>query len=105
MSSSLFSDYPVRLEVEYPESPSRGMAFLGVIFPIKALLLIPHAIIIYFLGIIAGFVVYIGYWAVLITGRCPEGLFNFTVGVSRWQMRTIGWLYGWTDRYPPFSLK
>ena len=36
------SGYPVRFEVDYPEVPSRGLALLGVLFLLKALLLIPH---------------------------------------------------------------
>lgn len=98
------SGYPVRFEVDYPEAPSRGLALLGVLFFLKALLLIPHIIVLYLLGI-AGFIVfYIGYWAVLVTGRYPEGLFAFVLGVQRWSTRTDSWMYGTVDRYPPFSL-
>ena len=98
------SGYPVRFEVDYPEAPSRGLALLGALFFLKALLLIPHLIILYFLGI-AGFIVfYIGYWAVLITGSYPQGLFAFVLGVQRWSTRTDSWLYGTVDGYPPFSL-
>ena len=98
------NDYPVSFEAGYPESPSRLLALLGVIFFIKIILLIPHLIIIYFLSIASFVVMYIGYWAVLITGSYPRGLFNFQIGVQRWSLRLNAWLAGWTDRYPPFSL-
>lgn len=76
---------------------------MAIIFFLKALLLIPHVIILWFLQIALIIVVVIGYWAVLITGRYPRGLFNFGVGVQRWTVRANAWLYGWTDKYPPFS--
>ena len=98
------SGYPVRLEVDYTEAPSRGIALLGVIFFVKALLLIPHLIILYFLQFAFAIAVYIGYWVVLITGRYPRGLFRFAVGFQRWYIRSMFWLVGTTDRYPPFSL-
>ena len=98
------NDYPVSFEAGYPESPSRLLALLGVIFFIKIILLIPHLIIIYFLSIASFVVMYIGYWAVLITGSYPRGLFNFQIGVQRWSLRLNAWSAGWTDRYPPFSL-
>ena len=97
-------DYPVRLEADYPESPSRWRALLGALFLIKGLLLLPHSIVLFFLGIASFIVFYIGYWAVLITGRYPRGMFNFVLGVQRWSYRTSAWLIGLTDRYPPFSL-
>ena len=56
------------------------------------------------LGIVIFAVTYIGYWAVLITGRYPPGLFDLVVGVQRWSYRTNAWMYGWTDRYPSFGL-
>ena len=96
--------YPAGLQVEYPERCSRLLALLGVLFYVKAILLIPHIIILILLGIAQGIVIYIGYWAVLITGRYPKGLFDFGVGVQRWGFRTDAWMNGWTDSYPPFSL-
>ena len=98
------SGYPVRFEVDYPEAPSRGLALLGVLFLLKALLLIPHIIILYALGLVSLVVVYIGYWAVLITGRYPRGMFDLVVGVQRWSYRANAWFVGLTDRYPPFTL-
>ncbi len=98
------SDYPVRFDADYPESPSRLLALLGVLFFIKGLLLIPHIIVLIVLGLASVIVAYIGYWAVLITGRYPEGMFNFVYSVSRWSSRTDSWMYGWTDKYPPFTL-
>ena len=97
-------DYPARFEVDYPKDSSKLLALLGVIFLIKFVLLIPHMIILYFLGMVSYAVVYIGYWAVLITGGYPRGLFNLVVGVQRWSYRMNAWMFGLTDRYPPFSL-
>ncbi len=98
------SDYPVTFDVGYPESPSRLLALLGVLFFIKGILLIPHIIIIYFLNIASFAALYISYWAVLITGKYPRGLFNFQVSVQRWSLRITVWFAGWSDRYPPFSM-
>ena len=94
----------VLLRVEYPERPSRLLALLGALFFVKVFLLIPHLVILYALGLIQGLVIYFAYWAVLITGRYPRGLFNFGVGVTRWNIQTMAWMNGWTDSYPPFSL-
>ncbi len=99
------ADYPVRFEADYPEAPSRGLALLGALFLIKGVLLIPHIIIIVALSVASFAAYYIGYWVVLITGSLPRGLFNFVAGVQRWQARMDSWSYGWTDRYPPFTLE
>jgi hypothetical protein len=105
------SDYPVRFEADYPETPSRVHSLLGVlaipfllVYSLKMILLIPHLVVLTILGLVGLVVAYIGYWAVLITGKYPEGMFNFLYGISRWTSRTDSWLYGWSDRYPPFSL-
>ena len=95
--------YPANFEVDPPEESSRILALLGALFFIKGLLLLPHLIILSLLGIVMLVAVYVGYWAVLLTGRYPQGLLAFIVGVQRWEYRTEAWMLGLTDRYPPFS--
>jgi hypothetical protein len=71
----------------------------------KALLLLPHIIILYFLGIVTVLAWIFAQLAVLFTGRYPRGLFDFIVGTARWQIRTNAYFMGLTDKYPPYSLK
>ena len=97
-------EYPAVFQIEYPEHPSRLLALLGALFFVKLILVIPHIIIVSLLQVVAGIVVYIGYWVVLITGRYSRDLFNFGVGVQRWDIRVQAWMNGWTDSYPPFNL-
>ncbi len=96
--------YPARIEVDFPETCSRGLALLGVVFLLKGLLLLPHIIVLYFLSLVAALAMYLAFWVVLITGRYPRGIFDFTVGVQRWNFRATAWMAGWSDRYPPFTL-
>jgi len=72
---------------------------------VKWLLAIPHLVILFFLALAALIVVIIAWFAILFTGRYPEGLFDFVVGVMRWGNRVQGYAFVLiTDRYPPFSL-
>ena len=59
-------DYPVQLDVEYPEHLSRLLIF------VKGLLAIPHFVVLTVLGIGALIAVVISWFAVLATGRYPE---------------------------------
>lgn len=97
-------DYPVRLHVDRPEQSSRLLALTGVVFFLKALLLLPHFIILWFLQLAAFIVAYVGFFVVLFTGKLPEGMFIFMAGVLQWYTRTSAWYFGLTDVYPPFRL-
>jgi len=89
---------PARLSVAVPEKLSRGLIF------VKWLLIIPHVIVLLFVGI-GAFIAWIGaFFAVLFTGRWPQGLRDLVVGTLRWQMRVNAYVYLLTDVYPPFSL-
>jgi len=72
---------------------------------VKWFLAIPHYVVLFFL-VIAGFFVVIAAWfAILFTGRFPRGMFDFLVGIGRWQTRLVGYAFPLvTDRYPPFRL-
>ncbi|MEO8540020.1 MAG: DUF4389 domain-containing protein [bacterium] len=46
----------------------------------------------------------IAWFAILFTGEYPQGLYNFGMGVFRWQIRVEAYLLLLVDQYPPFSL-
>jgi uncharacterized protein DUF4389 len=71
---------------------------------IKWLILIPHYIALTVLYVVAFFAVIVAFFAVIFTGRYPQGIFNFLVGVMRWHNRVYAYLFLMVDGYPPFSL-
>lgn len=72
---------------------------------IKWFLAIPHYFVLLFLGIAALIAVIIAWFAILFTGQYPRGLFDFVVGVLRWNIRVAAYAFVLvTDQYPPFSL-
>ena len=98
-------NYPVDIIIEYPERPSRGLAFATVFFLIpKLLLVIPHMVIIWILGVAAFIAAIFSQFSVLFTGVYPRVFFDFIVSVYRWQMRMNAYVLGLTDVYPPFRL-
>jgi len=92
----------LRLDLRYPDAErdlQRGLPL------VKWLLAIPHYIVLFFLGIAAFVAVVIAWFAILITGHYPRGLFDFVVGVHRWWLRVTAYAFVLTtDRYPPFRL-
>ena len=90
--------YPVTFEVDYPTNLARFAPLY------KWILAIPHFIIVGVLGFVAFFVVFIAGFTVLFTGKYPEGMYKFVVGVQRWTMRVTLYALFMTDEYPPFSL-
>jgi hypothetical protein len=72
---------------------------------IKWLFAIPHYFVLIFLGIGAVGAVILAWFAILFTGTYPRSLFDFVVGVLRWNSRVTGYAFALvTDEYPPFSL-
>jgi hypothetical protein len=92
------SGYPFGLEVDEPMPQSRLSVLLRILFAI------PHIIVLYILGIVASIIYFISWFAILITGGYPGGMMNFMINVLHWNTRVTGYLYLFTDKYPPFSM-
>jgi uncharacterized protein DUF4389 len=92
----------VRLELAYPDVDRDLNRWLPLV---KWFLAIPHYVVLFFLYI-GSLLAVIGAWfAILVTGRYPRGIFDFVVGVLRWQNRVAAYAFVLvTDRYPPFRL-
>ena len=64
---------------------------------------IPWVIVLAFYGIAAMFAVLIAWFAMVFTGRYPEGLYNFNAGYLRMATRVNSFIYLMTDEFPSFG--
>jgi len=112
-----FLAYLALLRDEYPSTDEEQAVHLDIPYPnvrddlnrwlplVKWFLAIPHYIVLFFLAIAAIVVVIVSWFAILFTGRYPQDLFDFVVGVFRWYLRVVAYAFLLTtDRYPPFRL-
>jgi hypothetical protein len=89
--------YPVTFEADYVERRSRLTTFFRLI------LAIPVAIVLYVFGIVASFAIVIAWFAIVVTGRYPKGLYEFVADFTRFLARVTAYSVLLTDAYPPFS--
>jgi hypothetical protein len=89
---------PAVFAVEYPGELNR---FLPLI---KWFLAIPHYFVVFVYGIGVLFAWLASFFAVLFTGKYPEGIRSYIVRVSRYGNRVFAYVGLLRDEYPPFSL-
>jgi hypothetical protein len=91
------ASYPLDLEVETPSRVARWRPL------VNWLLVLPLAVWAGLLGLGAAVVSFLGWFAILLTGRLPQSWSDYLVAVLRYHWRTTAYLYAWTDSYPGFS--
>lgn len=84
------------LQITPPERQRRWTVLL------RMLLLIPHFIVLWALGIAAAVVVIMGWFAALVLGRLPEWISGFLVLYISYNTRVGASAWLLVDRYPPF---
>lgn len=108
--------YLALLRDEYPSTDEEQAVHIAIPYPdarelsrwlplVKWFLAIPHYLVLALLTVGVCFDVIIAWFAILLTGRFPRGLFDFIVGVLRWWLRVSAYAFLLsTDQYPPFRL-
>ena len=96
--------FPIDAVTPVNESPSTGWAVAGIfVFP-KALCLIPHLFLLFFVMIAVVVATWFSYVIAFITGTLPKGIQDFVAGAMQWYTRVMAWFLGLTDEYPPFGV-
>ncbi|HTT87457.1 MAG TPA: DUF4389 domain-containing protein, partial [Acidimicrobiales bacterium] len=71
----------------------------------RLILAIPQFVVTWFLGIVALVLVFLGWFAALVTGRFPRAFLPFVTAFIQYQTRVFAYATLLTDAYPPFSFE
>ena len=69
----------------------------------RLILISPQAIAVWALGLAWCLTTIVAWFAILLTGEFPEGLYRFGTDVLQWTTRVEAYLLLLHDEYPPFS--
>ena len=89
--------------VRHQESYSRGELLLRTMFG-GLYIALPHALVLIFLLLWSSLLNFVSFWAILITGKYPESMFNYQLNLQRWALRVNVRLQNLSDGYPAFGL-
>lgn len=97
-TASSSPDYPVTAGLQAPDTIARWRVIGNLIMAI------PHFIVLYVLGIVAELAVFVAWFAILFTGRMPDGIGSFVAGVERYRWRVTSFSLFLREPYPAFGL-
>jgi hypothetical protein len=89
---------PILLAIPEPTGQRRLTVLLRII------LVIPHLVELWALGIVAEIIAVIGWFGALFTGRLPRFAEDYLSGYLHWQVRVSAYCVLLTEAYPPFAL-
>ena len=96
-------DQSIQVDIPYPDVKKDLNRWMPLV---KWILVIPHIIVLLFIFIAVVFCSVFAWFAVLLTGRYPKGVFDFVEGFLRWSLRVNAYVFLLTtDEYPPFRFR
>ena len=96
-------DQAVKVDIPYPDVKKDLNRWMPLF---KWILVIPHIIVLILIFIAVVFCTVFAWFAILLTGRYPKGIFDFVEGFLRWSLRVNAYVFLLTtDEYPPFRLR
>jgi hypothetical protein len=93
------TSYPVAVDLAAPLEIARWRPL------VHWFLAIPHFFVAYLYGLALGVVTFLAFFAILFTGNIPPTMFDFMVGVYRYQWRVSSYLYFMRESYPSFGVE
>lgn len=90
---------PLRVDIRF-QLENRNRLTVGL----RLLWVIPIGLFLAVVSLAAAVVVFLAFFAVLFTGRWPEGMRRFVIGTARLGVRVSAYVYLLVDDYPPFSV-
>lgn len=90
-------DYPATFEFNAPEKVARWRVIGNLI------LSIPHIVVVYLLGIVGSIVDLFSWIVIVLTGKLPAGLAEFSCMLIRYQTRVGVFVVFMRSSYPPFD--
>ena len=89
--------FPLQLDLDAPVAIARWRPI------VQWFLAIPHFVVLYVLAIVQRVVFIISFFAILFTGKMPDGLFGFNAMVLRYQWRVVSYAWFMREDYPEFA--
>jgi hypothetical protein len=98
------SDYPVKVTVAMDEGQNRlwGIPILGL--ALRAIMVIPQAILLWFLAIGVWLMAFVSWIPILLNGRMPGWGYALAGGYIRLSTRCSLYVILMTGKYPPFGI-
>jgi hypothetical protein len=93
----------MKLKVKHQERYSRLELILRTLFGLFYIIL-PHFFLLFFVEIWGVILRFIAFWVVLFTGKYPKSMFEFQVGLLRWNLRVSARFRNVSDGYPAFGV-
>ena len=96
--------YPVDVDFDRSTQLNHlwGIPLFGVL--VRAFLVLPHAVVLWVIGIAVSLIVFFSWIPILLFGRYPQLGYDVVGGYLRWSTRASCWVLMMAGPYPPFRL-